>query len=190
MRALTLAAIAAALTALTACAPVIEGGPPLTLPSGLQETAQIGSITVSSRWLDAESDFVDTFTDEVHEELGRCMWGSYPINLRVHLENLDRAGRVEIECVERVGQLHPAPADPWMIAPAHLQLGILGEWLAGLGDLGLACKHHARHHQRLRPRAALREAPGHQQLIDTHLLRHGGRDNHGPVRRPSALSGV
>jgi len=96
MRALTLAAIAAALTALTACAPVIEGGPPLTLPSGLQETAQIGSITVSSRWLDAESDFVDTFTDEVHEELGRCMWGSYPINLRVHLENLDRAGRVEM----------------------------------------------------------------------------------------------
>lgn len=96
MRALALAAKAAAFTALTACAPVIEGGPPLTLPAGLQETAQIGSITVSSRWLDTEGDFIDTFTDEVHEELNRCMWGSYPMNLRVHLEDLDRAGRMEM----------------------------------------------------------------------------------------------
>ena len=96
MKALFVVAAVAALLPVVACAPVVEGGPPVALPSGLQETAQICTVTVSTGWLRSEDDFVDTFTDEVREELNRCMWGSYPMNLRVHLEDLDRAGRVEM----------------------------------------------------------------------------------------------
>jgi hypothetical protein len=91
---------AAALTALllttAACAPVIEGGPPIALPIGLQETAQVGSITLSTAWLNAEDDFADTFTDEVREELGRCMWGTAPINVRVHIDDIRRADRLGV----------------------------------------------------------------------------------------------
>ncbi|GLS01194.1 hypothetical protein GCM10007859_12050 [Brevundimonas denitrificans] len=89
------AVLAAALLAVTACAPVVEGGPPIALPIGLQETAQIGSVTLSTGWLDAEEDFADTFSEEVHEELRRCMWGTAPINLRVHIDEMQRAGRLE-----------------------------------------------------------------------------------------------
>ena len=95
MRYAVTAAVAAALLATTACAPVIEGGPPIALPIGLQETAQIGSITLSTAMLDAEDDFADTFSEEVHEELSRCMWGTAPINLRVHIDQMQRAGRLE-----------------------------------------------------------------------------------------------
>lgn len=90
---LTAAAFAALILA-AACAPVIEGGPPLALPPGLQETAQVGTITLSSAWLDAEDDFAETFSDEVHEELKRCMWGTAPINVRVHIDEMQRADRV------------------------------------------------------------------------------------------------
>lgn len=88
-------AAAAALLSAAACAPVIEGGPPIALPIGLQETAQIGSVTLSTGWLDAEEDFAGTFSEEVHEELRRCMWGTAPINLRVHIDEMQRAGRLE-----------------------------------------------------------------------------------------------
>lgn len=95
MKSATTAVLAAALLAATACAPVIEGGPPIDLPIGLQETAQLGSITLSTRWLDAEEDFSDTFSDEVHEELQRCMWGTARIDVRIHLVEMRRAGRLE-----------------------------------------------------------------------------------------------
>ena len=95
MRPFVTAAVAAALLSATACAPVIEGGPPMALPIGLQETAQIGSVTLSTGWLDAEEDFAETFSEEVHEELRRCMWGTAPINLRVHIDAMQRAGRLE-----------------------------------------------------------------------------------------------
>ena len=95
MRYAVTAVTAAALLATTACAPVIEGGPPIALPIGLQETAQIGSITLSTAMLDAEDDFADTFSEEVHEELSRCMWGTAPIDLRVHIDQMQRAGRLE-----------------------------------------------------------------------------------------------
>jgi hypothetical protein len=95
MKTVVTAAVAAALLSATACAPVIEGGPPMALPIGLQETAQIGSVTLSTGWLDAEEDFADTFSEEVHEELRRCMWGTVPINLRVHIDEMQRAGRLE-----------------------------------------------------------------------------------------------
>ena len=95
MRPFVTAAVAAALLSATACAPVIEGGPPMALPIGLQETAQIGSVTMSTGWLDAEEDFAETFSEEVHEELRRCMWGTAPINLRVHIDAMQRAGRLE-----------------------------------------------------------------------------------------------
>ncbi len=86
---------AAALLATAACAPVIQGGAPIALPPGLQETAQVGTITVSTGWLDAEDDFADAFGDEVHEELQRCMRGTAPINVRIHIDAIHRAGRVE-----------------------------------------------------------------------------------------------
>jgi len=90
------AAAVAALIATAACAPVIEGGPPMDLPPGLQETAQVGSITMSSGWLDAEEDFSDTFSEEVREELSRCMYGTAPIDVRVHVERLERADRAGV----------------------------------------------------------------------------------------------
>ena len=90
------AAALAALVAVSACAPVVEGGPPIDLPLALQETAQVGSITMSSAWLDAEEDFSDTFSEEVREELSQCMYGTAPIDVRIHVERLDRAGRLEM----------------------------------------------------------------------------------------------
>lgn len=95
MRPFVTAAVAAVLLSAAACAPVIEGGPPIALPIGLQETAQIGSITLSTAMLNAEDDFAETFSEEVHEELSRCMWGTAPINLRVHIDEMQRAGRLE-----------------------------------------------------------------------------------------------
>jgi hypothetical protein len=95
MRPFATAVIAAALLSAAACAPVIEGGPPMALPVGLQETAQIGSVTLSTGWINAEDDFSETFSGEVHEELSRCMWGTVPINLRVHIDEMQRAGRLE-----------------------------------------------------------------------------------------------
>lgn len=86
---------AAVLLTTAACAPVVEGGPPLALPPGLQETAQIGAIYMSSDWLRAEDDFSETFSEEVHEELKRCMWGTAPIDVRIHIDDMQRAGRVE-----------------------------------------------------------------------------------------------
>lgn len=90
-------AVLAATVLLTtaACAPVVEGGPPLALPPGLQETAQVGAIYMSSDWLRAEDDFSETFSEEIHEELKRCMWGTAPIDVRVHIDGMQRAGRVE-----------------------------------------------------------------------------------------------
>ncbi|MDP2764259.1 MAG: hypothetical protein Q8O54_05420 [Brevundimonas sp.] len=96
MKSAATAVLAAALLAFTACAPVIEGGPPIALPIGLQETAQVGSITLSTAWLNAEEDFADTFSDEVREELGRCMWGTAPINVRVHIDDIRRADRLGV----------------------------------------------------------------------------------------------
>lgn len=96
MKPVIAAAALAALVAVSACAPVVEGGPPIDLPLALQETAQIGSITVSTGWLDAEEDFSDTFSDEVREELSACMHGTAPIDVRIHVDRLERAGRAEM----------------------------------------------------------------------------------------------
>jgi hypothetical protein len=95
MKSAVTAAVAAVLLSVTACAPVIEGGPPMDLPIGLQETAQAGSITLSTGWLDSEEDFALTFSAEILGELRRCMWGTVPINIRVHVDEMERAGRLE-----------------------------------------------------------------------------------------------
>lgn len=95
MKSAVTAALAAVLLASVACAPVIQGGPPISLPPGLQATAQMGSITMSSNWLDAQEDFAETFSDEVHEELRRCMWGAAPLNVRIHIDRIQRGGRLE-----------------------------------------------------------------------------------------------
>lgn len=97
MKAALAAVLSLSALATVACAPVVEvGGPPLALPPGLQETAQVGTITMSSAWLDAEEDFSDTFSDEVHEELKTCMWGTAPINVRIHIEEMHRADRLGV----------------------------------------------------------------------------------------------
>lgn len=96
MKSLFAAAAVAALIAVSACAPVVQGGPTMDLPPGLQETAQVGSITVSTGWPNAEEDFSDTFSEEVREELHRCMHGTAPIDVRIHIDRLERAGRLDM----------------------------------------------------------------------------------------------
>ncbi|WP_296819954.1 hypothetical protein [Brevundimonas sp.] len=88
-------ALIAAAVSLCACAPVVQGGPPIPLSPELVSTARIDLITMSSGWLQSEEDFSDTFTDEVREELTRCATGSRPLNLRLHVDDLERAGRLE-----------------------------------------------------------------------------------------------
>lgn len=88
-----LAACGAALT-LSACAAVTAGGPPVALAPDLVADARVDVITMSSDWLLAEDDFSDTFTDEVREELNACAAGQRPLNLRLHVDDLDRADRL------------------------------------------------------------------------------------------------
>ncbi|HEV2083053.1 MAG TPA: hypothetical protein VGR32_11470 [Brevundimonas sp.] len=89
------ALIVAALLGTVACAPVVQGGPPLDLPPGLAETAQIGTVYMSSEWLQVEEDFSDTFVEEVDEEMQMCAYGTYPLDLRLHVEDVRRAGRFQ-----------------------------------------------------------------------------------------------
>ncbi|KQY89613.1 hypothetical protein [Brevundimonas sp. Root1423] len=96
MKSAATAVLAAALLASAACAPVVQGGPPLDLPPGLQETAQVGAIYMSSDWLQAEDDFAETLTDEVGEELSRCMHGTAPIDIRIHIDEMHRADRLGV----------------------------------------------------------------------------------------------
>ena len=95
MKSILAIAALAALAFTTACAPVVQGGPPMDLPAELRDGARLGSITVSSDWLNAEEDFADTFSEEVGEELRRCMLGVEPIDVRIHVERLNRADRVQ-----------------------------------------------------------------------------------------------
>lgn len=89
--------VAVALAALTAaCAPVVQGGPPLALAPDLAAAARIDTVYLSSEWLRSEDDFADTFTDEVREELSRCATGPRRLDLRVHLDDLRRADRAEV----------------------------------------------------------------------------------------------
>lgn len=90
------AVLAAILTGAAACAPVVQGGPPLALPPGLAETAQVGTVTMSSDWLQVEDDFADTFVTEVDEEMQACAYGTYRLDLRLHVEDVRRAGRLEV----------------------------------------------------------------------------------------------
>ncbi|MBL0948212.1 hypothetical protein [Brevundimonas sp.] len=93
-RSLAAAAALMALAITPACAPVVEGGPPLALPPGLVETASIGTITLSTGWLRAEDDVGDTFIEEIGEEMRTCAYGTWPLDLRLHIEELDREGRL------------------------------------------------------------------------------------------------
>ena len=117
MKPVIAAAAVAAMVALSACAPVIEGGPPIDLPLALQETAQVGSITVSTGWINAEEDFSDTFSEEVREELSACMHGTAPIDVRIHVDRLDRAGRAET--LFRGEGLHLLEGTVEFVDPSH-----------------------------------------------------------------------
>lgn len=93
---LTALAVLAGAASLAACAPVIQGGPPMDLPPGIMETAQANVIYMSSEWLNSSEDFSDTFTEEVREELSLCAYGTYPLDVRVHLLDLDAANGLEV----------------------------------------------------------------------------------------------
>lgn len=93
MKRLTVLSLAA--LSLAACAPVIEGGPPIDLPSEWVDNARIGTITISTQWLNAEDDFTDTLGEEVREELEGCADGDRRLDLRIHVNELNRADRLE-----------------------------------------------------------------------------------------------
>ncbi len=95
MKTQALAPLIAAL-ACAACAPTVQGGPPLALPVGLAETASIGTVYVSTGWLATEDDFAATFAEEVDEEMQSCAYGTYTLDLRIHVEEVHRAGRVQM----------------------------------------------------------------------------------------------
>ena len=92
----TPALLTAALLLCAGCAPVIQGGAPLDLPPGLAETASVGTVHVSTGWVNATDDFAATFADEVDEEMQACAYGTYPLDLRIHVEEVHRAGRVQM----------------------------------------------------------------------------------------------
>lgn len=89
-----LTASCAVLLLTTACAPVVQGRAAIALPPGLQETAQPGAIILSTDWVNAGDDFPDTVAEEMREELSLCMHGTAPVDIRIHVEDLDRAGRL------------------------------------------------------------------------------------------------
>lgn len=91
----TVAATLVLAAALGACAPAIVGGPPMELTPSVRDGARLGAVYMSSDWLQSEDDFADTFTDEVTEELRLCMQGGSPVDVRVHIDDIDRAGRLE-----------------------------------------------------------------------------------------------
>ena len=80
--------------AAASCAPVVGTGAPLALPADLVDSARVTTVIMSSDWLDAESDFAETFSEEVAEELGMCASGDYPLQLRVHVSAMERADRL------------------------------------------------------------------------------------------------
>ncbi len=82
--------------ACTACAPVVEGGPRLSLAPAFQENVRVRDIVISSGWLRSESDFADTFTEEVREELKRCANGAAVVDVRIHVDKLARADRLQM----------------------------------------------------------------------------------------------
>jgi hypothetical protein len=94
MKTFALAPLLAAL-ACAACAPVVQGGSPLALPSGLIETASVGTVYVSTSWVNANEEFASTFAEEVDEEMQSCAYGTYPLDLRIHVEEVHRAGRLQ-----------------------------------------------------------------------------------------------
>ncbi|QBX36517.1 hypothetical protein E4M02_12715 [Brevundimonas sp. S30B] len=100
-----------------ACAPVVRGGPSLDLPPGLVETAQVTSIVMSSAWLNVEDDFSDTFVAEVQEELNACAYGTYPLQLRVHVEEVRRANRMGV--LVRGHGMHQMRATAELVDPAR-----------------------------------------------------------------------
>ena len=81
----------------------------------------------------------------------------------------DPAGRIHAERIQRGGQLQPAPADVGQ-AGLDAQLGILGHELPRLVQHLIALPYLAGQDQTLRLGAALGQAAGQHQLIETHLV--------------------
>lgn len=94
MSKLKLLAACAASLLFVSCASVTTGGPPVALSPDVVQTARVDVITMSSDWLRAEDDFSDTFIEGVREELTECAAGPRPVNLRLHVNDLDRADRL------------------------------------------------------------------------------------------------
>src|SRR5207237_10391599 len=82
-----------------------------------------------------------------------------------------RSSHIEAEMGETVVKLDPPARHPRMILAANLERRVLGEHLAGFGQLLLAREHRSGHDQRLSPRPALGEPAAYQQLVGA-LPRH------------------
>lgn len=93
MKSITVVAGLCALMSVAACAPVVQGGPPMQMASGLRETVRISNVYLSTAGVWASEDFADTFREEVVEELNNCATGTYPLDLRMHVDDLHRAWR-------------------------------------------------------------------------------------------------
>jgi hypothetical protein len=90
-----LGAAVLSLAGLAGCAPSVIGGAPVVLSPELAAGSRVDVIWMSSDWLRSEPDFSDTFTDELREELTLCADGARALNLRVHIDDLRRGGRLD-----------------------------------------------------------------------------------------------
>lgn len=113
---MTLRVLAAACAALatTACASV-TGVEPLRLDPALAASSRIDVIHMSRGWVVTEEDFSDTFVTAVREHTDRCARGDRKLNLRLHVDEVHRAERLE---TIRHGGRHSLAAIAELVDPA------------------------------------------------------------------------
>ncbi len=78
---------------------------------------------------------------------------------------------VEPEMLQRVGELHAAARDPGMFLAAYAELGVVGDFGAGLVELLFAAIDQPGHDERLRFRPRFGEAAFDEQLVEAALHR-------------------
>jgi hypothetical protein len=80
---------------------------------------------------------------------------------------------VDREGVERVGELHTAAADIWVIRSRERNLGVRGHTRSSFRDHGAIHAHLARHNKRASPLARRRELAFDEEEIEALATRHG-----------------
>jgi hypothetical protein len=93
---MTLRVLAAAFAALSTAACVSTTGVErVDLDPSLAAQSRIGAISMTSGWLQSEEDFSDTFVEAVREHTNRCATGPKKLNLRLHVDEVRRADRLD-----------------------------------------------------------------------------------------------